>query len=282
MADYRSKGSLNKKGAFVAFKLVAGVQQRHNLSSALLLTQLDEPPRFFNTPPHPQQQRSQSVISMQSRSPINLTKSPSTQSAINIENAPPLKSMSHLMWDIDEMEQSKYEAIFYSLNPTLDGKLTGEQCRPVLLNSQLSQKNLAKIWDLSDYDKDGQLNKSEMCVALHLVYKCLQGGEHFQLPDRLPASLIHFIKRVKIFSFIFKRIFRMKEICLRSVDLPIQVRKHCQLQENVFFYIIFKLKSLELSMSSRTSSLASLNTGMDSNIPFKSIFEDKVYILIFY
>lgn len=203
MADYRKKGSLDRRGAIFAFKLVAALQQGHSLSPALLLASLNEPPKFFNTPKIPQQ-RSQSVVSIQNSSYANLSKSPSTQSAINFENLPTLgSSILHSLWDIDAAEQTKYEAIFYNLNPTPDGKLSGEQCRPVLLNSQLSQQNLAKIWELADYDKDGQMDKWEMCVALHLVYKCLQGGEHFQLPDRLPPSLTHFIKRVSFFCIFF-------------------------------------------------------------------------------
>lgn len=273
MADYRRKGSLDKRGAFAAFKLVAGVQQRHNLSTALLFTHLNEPPNFFPA----QQQRSQSVVSMQSHSSANLSKSPSTQSAIHVENMPRLGSISHSVWDIDAAEQSKYEAIFYSLNPTSDGKLTGEQCRPVLLNSQLSHQNLAKIWELADYDKDGQMDKWEMCVALHLVYKCLQGGEHFQLPDRLPASLINFIRRVNNLQYLTKIFFRMKVICIKHVDFLMRVLTHLQLLENVFFLLVKNLKNLlELSMGSRTSSLASLNTTLDSSLPFKSIFDEKV------
>lgn len=76
----------------------------------------------------------------------------------------------------------------------MNGKLNGDQCRPVLLNSQLPQIQLAKIWELADIDRDSHLDKYEMCIALHLVYKCLQNEP---LPDRLPISLIHPMKRVQ-------------------------------------------------------------------------------------
>lgn len=79
------------------------------------------------------------------------------------------------------------------MNP-VNGKLNGEQCRPVLLNSNLPQIQLAKIWELSDIDCDGFLDKYEICIALHLVYKCLQNES---LPDILPISLIHPMKRVQ-------------------------------------------------------------------------------------
>jgi hypothetical protein len=47
-------------------------------------------------------------------------------------------------WAITPEEQLKYEAIFLSLNP-INGKLSGEQCKPVLLNSQLPNHCLAKV-----------------------------------------------------------------------------------------------------------------------------------------
>ena len=47
-------------------------------------------------------------------------------------------------WDISPEEQMKYDTIFQSLNP-INGRLTGEQCRPVLLNSQLPNTILARV-----------------------------------------------------------------------------------------------------------------------------------------
>ena len=39
------------------------------------------------------------------------------------------------------------------------------QVRPVLLNSKLPMDVLGRVWDLSDIDKDGQLDKDEFCVV---------------------------------------------------------------------------------------------------------------------
>lgn len=60
------------------------------------------------------------------------------------------------------------------------------------MNSRLPAQKLARIWELSDIDRDGHLDRSEMYVALHLVYKCLQND---QLPEKLPISLVHPTKR---------------------------------------------------------------------------------------
>ncbi|KHJ91425.1 EF hand, partial [Oesophagostomum dentatum] len=83
--------------------------------------------------------------------------------------------------------QMKYDSIFESLSP-IDGKLPGAKVRPVLLNSGLSPAILAKIWELADQDKDGQLDRIEMAVAMHLVYRALQNEP---VPPVLPRSLIH-------------------------------------------------------------------------------------------
>lgn len=49
-----------------------------------------------------------------------------------------------MIWPIGAEEQRKYEAIFDSLGPA-GGKLGGDQCKPVLLNSQLPKALLAKV-----------------------------------------------------------------------------------------------------------------------------------------
>lgn len=56
------------------------------------------------------------------------------------------------------------------------------------MNSGLDATSLATIWELSDQDKDGQLDKIEFTVALHLIYRTLQSDP---LPARLPPSLVH-------------------------------------------------------------------------------------------
>lgn len=51
---------------------------------------------------------------------------------------------AEIEWAIGADEQRKYDAIFESLNP-IGGKLSGDQCKPVLLNSQLPKTLLAKV-----------------------------------------------------------------------------------------------------------------------------------------
>jgi len=99
--------------------------------------------------------------------------------------------INNTIWDITSEEQLKYESIFTSLNP-INNKLAGDQCKSVFLNSQLHNACLVKIWDLADIDKDGCLDRYEMYVALHLIYKSLQG---IPIPESLPLTLVPPTKR---------------------------------------------------------------------------------------
>uniref|UniRef100_A0A3Q3NJA1 Epidermal growth factor receptor pathway substrate 15 like 1 n=1 Tax=Mastacembelus armatus TaxID=205130 RepID=A0A3Q3NJA1_9TELE len=88
---------------------------------------------------------------------------------------------------------SKFDGIFESLVP-VNGLLSGEKVKPVLINSKLPLDVLGKVWDLSDIDKDGHLDKDEFAVAMHLVYRAL---EKEPVPALLPSALVPPSKRKK-------------------------------------------------------------------------------------
>ena len=46
---------------------------------------------------------------------------------------------------------------------------------------------LAHIWNLADIQNRGKLNSDEFAVAMHLIYKKLNG---YDLPQKLPENLI--------------------------------------------------------------------------------------------
>lgn len=153
-ADYAKRGYLDKRGVFIALKLVAAAQSGQSPSSACLGLPLG-PPSLGGISPMP---------------PVGMS---------------PGGAVSQ--WGISPTDQAKYDAIFDSLQPE-NGKLPGGKVRPVLLNSGLNPNMLAKIWELADQDKDGFLDRVEMNVALHLVYRALQGES---VPRSLPDYLIH-------------------------------------------------------------------------------------------
>ncbi|CAL1580398.1 unnamed protein product [Knipowitschia caucasica] len=160
LADYERRGYLDKKGFFVALRLVASAQSGNDISLNNL-TQTLAAPKFRDT------------------------SSPSL---------PVSSSAPDSQWAIRAEEKGKFEGIFESLSP-VNGLLSGDKVKPVLINSKLPLDILGKIWDLSDVDKDGSLDKDEFIVAMHLVYRAM---EKEPVPATLPQSLIPPSKRKKI------------------------------------------------------------------------------------
>ncbi|XP_054914182.1 epidermal growth factor receptor substrate 15-like 1 isoform X2 [Poeciliopsis prolifica] len=156
LADSDRKGYLDKRGFFIAMRLVASAQGGNDISLNNL-NQNVAVPKFRDT-----------------ESPLVTVSSTSD-------------------WAIRPDEKGKFEAIFESLSP-VKGLLSGDKVRPVLINSKLPLDVLGKIWDLSDVDKDGHLDKEEFIVALHLVYRTM---EKEPVPSSLPPSLIPPSKRKK-------------------------------------------------------------------------------------
>uniref|UniRef100_A0A3B4U957 Epidermal growth factor receptor substrate 15-like 1 n=1 Tax=Seriola dumerili TaxID=41447 RepID=A0A3B4U957_SERDU len=159
LADSERKGYLDKRGFFIALRLVASAQGGNDISLNNLNQNLAAP-KFKDT-----------------NSPL-----------LSVSTAGP-----DSQWAIRPDEKGKFEGIFESLSP-VKGLLPGDKVRPVLINSKLPLDVLGKIWDLSDVDKDGHLDKDEFTVAMHLVYRAM---EKEPIPASLPASLIPPSKRKK-------------------------------------------------------------------------------------
>jgi GTPase SAR1 family protein len=68
-----------------------------------------------------------------------------------------------------------------------NGLVSGVAAKPILSGSGLPVASLRKIWDLSDIDKDGQLDKNEFVVAMCLIETCKVGNA---LPDQLDATWV--------------------------------------------------------------------------------------------
>ncbi|KAF7667084.1 hypothetical protein LDENG_00078860 [Lucifuga dentata] len=158
VADSERKGSLNKQQFFIALRLVACAQ--NGLEVALKSLQAAVPPPKFHD-----------------------TSSPLLAGGATTE----------IPWVVKPEEKMKFDAIFDSLAP-VGGILTGEKVKPVLLNSKLPVDILGRVWELSDLDKDGMLDKDEFAVAMYLVYRALEGEP---VPMSLPPPLVPPSKRKK-------------------------------------------------------------------------------------
>ncbi|XP_049992114.1 epidermal growth factor receptor substrate 15 isoform X1 [Alexandromys fortis] len=160
LADTDGKGVLSKQEFFIALRLVACAQNGLDVSLSSLNLAVP-PPRFHD-----------------SSSPL-LTSG---------------TSAAELPWAVKSEDKAKYDVIFDSLSP-VDGFLSGDKVKPVLLNSKLPVEILGRVWELSDIDHDGKLDRDEFAVAMFLVYCAL---EKEPVPMSLPPALVPPSKRTMV------------------------------------------------------------------------------------
>ncbi|XP_066905734.1 intersectin-1 isoform X3 [Halyomorpha halys] len=86
---------------------------------------------------------------------------------------------------ITPAERARFEQQFNALKP-INGIVTGEQAKGLLLQSQLPPAILGVIWALADTDADGKMNINEFSIACKLINLKLRG---FDLPKALPPAL---------------------------------------------------------------------------------------------
>lgn len=90
-------------------------------------------------------------------------------------------------WAVLADEKERYDQIFKSSDAGSLGYISGDSARKIFSQSGLRENMLAHIWSLCDMQNRGKLNSDEFAVAMHLVYKKLNG---FDLPQTLPDNLI--------------------------------------------------------------------------------------------
>lgn len=73
-------------------------------------------------------------------------------------------------------EREAYRKAFLWKSDAKLGCMDGETACSILIRSGLSEDILARIWNLSDIDRDGKLSQDEFFVALHLTRFCKQGN----------------------------------------------------------------------------------------------------------
>nr|XP_016928838.1 epidermal growth factor receptor substrate 15-like 1 isoform X4 [Drosophila suzukii] len=159
LSDPNGKGYLDKPGFFVALKLVSLSQagQVANMNNIYLETA--NPPKVGELP----------------------KTMPSRIQTVPVSSG----GVTNGDWSIGVIDRLKYEQLFESLNPH-NGMLPGNKVKGVLMDSKLPMNILGTIWDLADQDKDGNLDKHEFLVAMHLVYQTLQKRT---IPSVLPPEL---------------------------------------------------------------------------------------------
>ena len=157
MSDPEGNGFLDRSGVFVACKLVSLSQANREITVDSVLDQDVNAPYFGDK----------------------------TAPGAKVAAAPKGTPAPSINFLVKPEEKRKYDTLFDQLRPE-NGLLKGDKVRNVMVGSKLPVSMLGKIWDLSDQDKDGLLDRYEFTVAMHLVYRSLQGD---MIPDQLPVEL---------------------------------------------------------------------------------------------
>ncbi|RHZ53023.1 hypothetical protein Glove_452g11 [Diversispora epigaea] len=89
-------------------------------------------------------------------------------------------------WDFSAVNKQSIIPQFNVMKP-VNGKVPGTKIKPVLMETGLDTAILAKIWNLSDWDKDGYMDSDQFAVAMHLCKAVMAGGE---IPEELPKAMI--------------------------------------------------------------------------------------------
>jgi hypothetical protein len=97
---------------------------------------------------------------------------------------------------MDQAEFMRYKIIFKSLQE--GGYIVGPIAKILLERSCVPQKYLARIWELSDKDKDGLLDEIEFYVAMSLLERLNCG---LQIPESIPISfMISIADKIRVSS----------------------------------------------------------------------------------
>jgi len=96
-------------------------------------------------------------------------------------------------WVINSTMKAAYDEVFFGLNPK-NGYLDGAAAREPLMATGIATDDLRKIWDLCDFERDGQLDAESFALALFLSEAVKLGKKP---PPVLPISFVPPSKRRK-------------------------------------------------------------------------------------
>ena len=86
----------------------------------------------------------------------------------------------------DPLKITSWTSLFSAAGP-LEGKLSGSQAKPIMMESRLPNSVLSKVWALADVDRDGMLDETEFFLAMYLMDLKIAGHD---LPGVLPQYLL--------------------------------------------------------------------------------------------
>lgn len=90
-------------------------------------------------------------------------------------------------WAITKDEKTRYDQLFRAWDGLGKGFIMGDQAIEIFGQSGLEKIDLERIWTLADNGNKGKLNLDEFAVAMHLIYRKLNG---YPVPNVLPPELV--------------------------------------------------------------------------------------------
>ncbi len=98
-----------------------------------------------------------------------------------------LSGTATVPWAVTKDEKKIYDQLFKAWDGFNKGFIGGDVAIEVMGQSGLDKSDLEKIWTLSDPGNKGRLDMDEFAVAMHLIYRKLNG---YPVPNRLPPELV--------------------------------------------------------------------------------------------
>lgn len=90
-------------------------------------------------------------------------------------------------WAVTKDEKKIYDQLFKAWDGFKKGFIGGDVAIEVMGQSGLPKTDLEKIWTLADPSNRGRLDMDEFAVAMHLIYRKLNG---YSVPNQLPPELV--------------------------------------------------------------------------------------------
>ena len=98
-----------------------------------------------------------------------------------------LSGSATVPWAVTKDEKKIYDQLFKAWDGFNKGFIGGDVAIEVMGQSGLPKPDLERIWTLSDPNNKGRLDMDEFAVAMHLIYRKLNG---YPVPNQLPPELV--------------------------------------------------------------------------------------------
>ena len=98
-----------------------------------------------------------------------------------------LSGSATVPWAVTKDEKRIYDQLFKAWDGLNRGFIGGDVAIEVMGQSGLPKNDLERIWTLSDPNNKGRLDLDEFAVAMHLIYRKLNG---YPVPNQLPPELV--------------------------------------------------------------------------------------------